>query len=461
MRGSSFDLVVIGSGPGGYRAAVLAASRGLSVAIVEKDAWGGACLNRGCVPKKVWYHTVRLLLAAQRLDGRGVRGHLSPDPGAAWRRQREIVQAVRESYVSYLERLGVERVTGVARFIAPDGIDVDGRTLRAGHVVLATGSRPYLPETLRGSARVLTTDELFEKPLPAGRRVALVGGGAVGVEMAFILDGLGLEVLWLTGREPLSDARFSRVATQRLREALAARGVVPRTRSRPRGCRDDAGVLSIELDEGRERADWLLAGTGRTPNTDGLGLEAAGVALDEAGFVQVDATQRSSNARVYAIGDCANPAMTANHALAEASVAVANIASPGSRQSRRDWVPEVLYSALELALAGATEDELEDAEREYAVGFSAFSANPAALAEGDAEGYVRVLVDTDHGGLLGCEIVGAQAGELVHLARPGAEGEALLARLARTDFNHPSRAEELQNAGEGLIGRWGVPAQGE
>lgn len=461
MSASMFDLVVIGSGPGGYRAAVLAAARGLSVALVEKDTWGGACLNRGCVPKKVWYHTVQLLAVARRLGGRGVSGRLSPDAEGAWRRQREVVKAVRESYIAYLERLGVKRFTGTARFVASDRVDVGGKTLGAGYFVLASGSRPHLPAPLRGLRQVLTTDDLFEKPLPAGRRVAVVGGGAVGVEMAFILDGLGFELLWLTGREPLTDARFSRVAKQRLRASLAARGIAPRTRSRPSACREHAGALAVELSDGVERVDWLLAGTGRVPNTDALGLEHAHVLLGDDGFVQVDAAQRTSNARVFAIGDCANPAMTANHALAEASVAVSNIVSPGSQVSRRAWVPEVLYSALELALVGSTEDELEDAEREYAVGFSAFAANPAALAEGDAEGYVRVLADTERGDLLGCEVVGAQAGELVHLAHPGADGEALLARLGRERFNHPSRAEELQNAGEGLIGRWGLSADGK
>lgn len=461
MSASLFDLVVIGSGPGGYRAAVLAATRGLSVALLEKDTWGGACLNRGCVPKKVWYHTVRLLAAAESLAGRGVSGRLAPDLAGAWQRQREIVQAVRESYLAYLDRLGVRRFAGVARFAGADRVAIGGQTLGASHFVLSSGSRPYLPAALAGTPRVLTTDALFQAPLPSGRRVALVGSGAVGVEMAYILHGLGLELVWLTGREPLSGARFSQPAKQRLREALAARGVAPRTRSRPRACRGHGDGLLVELADGVEHVDWMLAGTGRVPNTDDLGLERADVALTDGGFVRVDPTQRSSNARVFAIGDCANPAMTANHALAEASVAIANIVAPGSQRSQPAWVPEALYSALELARVGQTEDELEDAEREYAVGFSAFSANPAALAEGDAAGYVRLLVDAEDGGLLGCELAGAQAGELVHLARRGTAGEALLARLADERFNHPSRAEELQNAAEGLVGRWGLPVGGE
>lgn len=459
MSTPSFDLVVIGSGPGGYRAAVLAATRGLSVAIVEKDAWGGACLNRGCVPKKAWYQTARLLCAARRFAGRGVVGSLQPDLVAAWQQQREIVQAVRASYLDYLERLGIARYSGSARFVAPDRIAVGNESFGSGHFVLASGSRPFLPPPLRSASRVLTTDDLFEKPLPAGRRVALLGSGAVGVEMAFILSAFGLEIAWLTGREPLAGARFSAPGKKRLREALAARGVAARTRSRPLGCREDEGALELRLPEGIERVDWLLAGTGRIPNTDGIGLGVAGVELADKGFVRVDDAQRTSNARIFAIGDCANPAMTANHALAEASIAVGCLTHPGVPPASLAWVPEVIYSALELARIGATEDELEEADREYAVGFSAFAVNPAALGEGDAEGYVRLLLDAQRGVLLGCEIAGAQAGELVHLARAGESSEPLLARFARERFNHPSRAEELLNAAEGMIGRWALDTE--
>ena len=153
--------------------------------------------------------------------------------------------------------------------------------------------------------------------------------------------------------------------------------------------------------------------------------------------------------------------MTANHALADAEVAVANVLSPGSRRAEGAWVPEVLYSALEVALVGATEDELEDAGREYAVGFSAFAANPAALGEDAPEGYVRILAAEGGGELLGCEIVGTQAGELIHLARPGAPGEPIAARLARARFNHPSRAEGFGLAGESLLARRGMPQAAE
>jgi len=454
-----FDLLVIGSGPGGYRAAVLAAQRGLSVAIVEKDAWGGACLNRGCVPKKDWYHTARIARAAQGYAARGLRATLEPDPVTAWQHQRAVVETVRASYVEYLGRLGVKTFQGGARFVERQRVAVGEQFLTARNFVIATGSRPFLPESLRVSPRVLTTDDLFEKPLPSGRRVALLGSGTVGTEMAFILPGLGFELLWFTGSEPLSRSRFSSSARKRLLAALAVQGVTARARSRPQAAEaEDDGVVLRLPGGARQRVDWVLAGTGRRPNTEALGVDVAGLRMSLDGFIVVDEAQRSSVSNIFAIGDCANPAMTANHALAEATVAVANIIAPGSRRSQRDWVPEVIYSALEVARAGASEDELEDADAEYAVGFSAFAVNPAALGEGSAEGYVRLLVGRNDGLLLGCEIAGDEAGELIHLAEPGASRGPLLERLSRACFNHPSRSEEFLNAAEALVASWGFAA---
>jgi len=457
-----FDLVVIGSGPGGYRAAVLAAQRGLRVAIVERDAWGGACLNRGCVPKKAWYHTARLAADAAGFARRGLGGTLSPDLGAAWRFQREVVETVRNSYVDYLRRLGVRQIEGAARFVDARRITVGDETLEGAHFIIATGSRPSVPESLReGGERVLTTDDLFERPLPSGRRVAVLGGGAVGTEMAFILRQLGLEVLWLTGRAPLSGSSFSAAGRKRLSEALGAMGISPRAGSRPVGSSLTAQGLVLNLPGGAtESLDWMLAGTGRVPNTDALGLGEAGVRVSSEGFVEVDDTQRSSVSHIFAIGDCSNPAMTANHALADATVAIANLVTPGASRARRAWVPEVLYSALEIARVGATEDELDDDDTEYAVGYSAFAVNPAALGAGAGEGYVRLLVGREQGELLGCEIVGREAGELIQFAGPHAQPASLLERLSEIPFVHPSFGEEFINAAEALIAQWGFAPPG-
>lgn len=454
---NKFDLAIIGSGPGGYRAAVLAALRGLNVSVIEKAEWGGCCLNRGCVPKKAWYHSARLIAASREFAARGVEGALRGDLSGAWHHQRKVVVRVRESYTDYLNRLGVKTLRGAARFLDRNTLAVGkGTQVVADHVVVATGSAPFVPPGLQlVRDRILTTDDLFDREPPPGKRVAVIGSGVIGTEFAFILGMLGLEVVWLMQQEPLSRSRYSVPARKALLDAFIASGIRPRTANRVAAAEAGADGVVLTLPDGsREMADWVLLGTGRLPHTEGLGLSVAGVAVDTTGFIKVDACQQTTAPSVYAIGDVANRAMTSNHALAEAAVAVGNIIEAQSCRRDDHAVPEVIYSALELARIGMNEDLAEAAGLEPAVGFTAFEINPAALGESDNKGFVRLIADMDSGRLLGAEIVGGDAAELIHI--PGVElgtGDALK-KLASAAYNHPARAEEILNAVETLASRW-------
>lgn len=456
-----FDLAVVGSGPGGYRAAVLAALRGLKVAIVEKDAWGGCCLNRGCVPKKDWYYSARLIAASGGFGRRGIRGELSGDLTRAWQHQHDIVAVIRASYRDYLKRLGVVLCSGTARFVDAATLAVDGAQIAAANFIVATGAAPYVPPNLQRLAqRVVTTDDLFGAPPPAGKRVAVIGSGVVATEFSFILAMFGLDVVWLAQHEPLASRGYSATARKMLQARLADFGVRARTASRVRSLQADENGVRLELPDGtQERVDWVLLGTGRLPHTASLHPALAGVALDARGFVIVNRFQQTSQPHVYAIGDVANPAMTSNHALAEAAVAVANVIAPQTRESDPCAVPEVVYSALELARIGLGEERAEALGCEPATGFTAFETNPAALVEGDAAGFVRVVADADTGRLLGAEIAGSAAGELIHLAGIEFGSPDALARLAAMPYNHPARAEEVLNAIETLAARWGLERQ--
>jgi dihydrolipoamide dehydrogenase len=459
-----YDIAIIGSGPGGYRAATLAALRGLRVAIVERADWGGCCLNRGCVPKKDWYHTARLVAASRDFSGRGIEGRLQAHMQAAWEHQERVVAQVQASYADYMSRLGIDAVHGDARLVGPHTLRVsraDGeQMIEARHVVLALGARPSVPDGLEPvPGRILTTDMLFDAPPPPGRRVAILGGGIVATEFAFIFAMLGKEVVWLTRSPPLRRTRFSRPARQALETMLGRYGIQARQDSRVRSVEVSERVR-LTLDDGeRVEVDWVCLGTGRTPNTTGVGLAELGIEVDGHGYICRNSHLQTALPHIYAIGDCASPQMTANHALADASVAVHNILRPGGRRQDGRAVPVVVYSAMELARVGLDEEQAEDEGHEPAVGFTAFETSPCALGQDQAEGFVRLLADLDTGTLLGGEIVGAEAGELIHLLSLAPDAHTALSWLAQGRYNHPTRAEELLNATETLARQWQMGAR--
>ncbi|MFP4080240.1 MAG: FAD-dependent oxidoreductase, partial [Ectothiorhodospira sp.] len=330
-------------------------------------------------------------------------------------------------------------------------------TLEARHILIATGGAPHVPAPYTPvPGRVLTTDLLFEQPPPPGRRVAVIGSGVVATEMAFILAALGREVVWLARSPLLRRQRFSRPARKALGEALAQAGVHLQDGRRFESVDTGADGVTLTLD-GDERitVDWVCLGTGRRPHTAGLDLERAGVETDTGGFVRREGL-RAGDGHILAIGDVANPWMTANHALAEATAAVDQVLGGAMQAPDPLQIPVVVYSALELARLGLDEEGAEDAGLEPAVGFAAFATSPCALGQDDARGFVRLVGDLDRGALLGGEIVGAQAGELIHLLSLAPDADTALAWIARGRYNHPARAEEVLNAAETLGAKWGL-----
>lgn len=454
-----FDIIVIGSGPGGYRAAVLASLRGARVAIIEQAEWGGTCLNRGCVPKKDWHHSAQLIAASQRFASRGLHGTLTGDLNQAWQHQHEMVGRIRQSYADYMKRLGIKNFHGRGRLSSDTTVEVtpaegESYPLSAKHIILATGSRPRLPTWYHpGLTRVLTTDQLFDLPPPEGDRVGLVGTGVIGAELAFILRMFGKRLHWLGRGRPLSRSGFSPQALAAFHTALSLHDIAP-SNTAVQTVTQQYNQLQICMDDGSEhRVDWLCLAVGRLPNTASLGLEPLGIACDNQGFIITSERLQTSSPPIYAIGDCSNRAMTANHALHDATAVVNTLfGTPHVRDNLR--VPVAIHSAIELARIGLDEDGAIDAGFEPAIGFSAFSTSPRALGQDAEEGFVRLLADMDSGQLLGGEIIGQDAGELIHLLAICPDSRQTLQWLAEASYNHPSRSEELLNAVETMRKQW-------
>ncbi|WP_019023928.1 MULTISPECIES: NAD(P)/FAD-dependent oxidoreductase [unclassified Thioalkalivibrio] len=461
----TFDLAIIGSGPGGYRAAVLGALRGLNVVIVEKGDWGGCCLNRGCVPKKDWYHTARTVAAQRHFEGRGISGSLTADMDRAWDHQKEVVTTVRDSYLGYMKHLKIQYRHGTARFRDAETLEVatqDGNeTVQARHTIIATGATATVPAPFAVEpSRVLTTDMLFDDKPPAGERVAIIGSGVVATEFAWIFHHLGKKVTWLSRSKPLSTQKFSPQALGTLKEQLAADGIEPvRVKGYEKVETSDNDVIITDSEGNTFEVDWVLLGTGRTPHTEGLNLDEIGVKTDARGFVKRRPTLQTDVDNIYAIGDVASEWQTANHALADATIAVENIQNGNTREQDERFVPIAIYSAVEMARLGMDEDDAEDEELEPAVGFAAFETSPRALGQDEPEGFVRLIGDMDTGALLGGEVIGSDAGELIHILSLAPDRDTALAWLARGQWNHPARAEEFLNATETLASKWNLKSE--
>ena len=227
-----YDLIVIGSGPGGYRAAVLAAQRGLKVGIVEKAEWGGCGLNRGCIPKNAWHHSAKLIAASRGYTKRGIQGiqgALSGDLTQAWEHQKKMVKAVRDSYICTMKQLRIAGFAAQAAFVDAHSITLDGRDcLSSQHFIIATGSSTFVPKPFHLiENKVLTSDELFNQTPPIGKRVAIVGSGAVATEFAFILAMLGKEITWISQNPALAHSSFSPAALKLLMEKFKHYGIEP------------------------------------------------------------------------------------------------------------------------------------------------------------------------------------------------------------------------------------------
>ena len=461
----AFDVVVIGSGPGGYVAALKARAAGLRTAIVEKDErFGGTCLHVGCIPSKVFLHTASLLdeiraankvgitVAAPALDWNGLK-----------RRSRRVIAKLAGGVSLLLKRAGVETVRGFGRLAGPGRVEVipaesaeagaasgePVRFLSTRHVILATGSEartlPFLPVD---GDRILTNAEMFSlDELPA--RLGIIGAGAVGAEFASMFRSYGsrVELFEVLPRVlPLEDAEVSEVVGRAFRK----RKIQVRTEARVEAADVVETGVQVRYRVGEETTsaeyDRLLVAVGRAPRTTDIGLETVGVELERGGFIPVDEACRTRAHGVFAIGDIVGSAQLAHVASAEAEVAVATIAGQDVRPLRRDRMPAATYCVPEVGSVGLTEEAAAAAGHEIRVGRFPFAANSKANILGDPTGFVKVVAEARYGEVLGVHIVGPHATDLIAEAVVALEHEATLESLARSVHPHPTLSEAVAEA---------------
>lgn len=459
---SSFDIVVVGAGPAGYVAALRAGTWGARVALVEERELGGTCLNRGCIPTKALVESAATFQRMAQAHAFGLAGpgearatepRRAQDLAGPIAKKDEIVAGLRKGVEELLKRRRVELVRGRAALADARTVVVEAagtrRVLHAAHVLLATGSRPAWPPFLRpDGSRVFTSDDILSAR-EIGPRVAIVGGGILGCEFAYILGALGYEVTVLEMLERVAPV-FSPDASAEIERGLRKLGVEVKTRSRIEGCESCGSSRLALAGGGYVEADTILVAVGRRPCTEGLGLEALGV-LDEKGFVKTDAVGRTPAQGLYAAGDVTGRTLLAHAASRQGLAAVSD--ALGKPLPHEGAIPWCAYTHPEAARVGMLEEEAARAGRETLVGRFPMQALGRARAGRAAAGYVKLVADRSTRRILGAEIVGEHATELIHEAALAVRLEATLEDLEEMVHAHPTLSEGLMEAASAALGR--------
>jgi dihydrolipoamide dehydrogenase len=453
----SFDVIVIGSGPGGYVCAIRAAQLGMKVACVEKRATlGGTCLNIGCIPSKALLQSSEEFHhATHALKDHGVLvDGVKFDLARMQARKVEVVNANVKGVEFLFRKNKVTWLKGIGRITAPGKVDVDGTSYEAKHIVLATGSESVpLPGIDVDEKQIVTSTGGLELDQVPGHLV-VIGGGYIGLELGSVWRRLGANVTvveFLDRIVPTMDAEISK-SFERI---LSRQGMKFRLGTKVTGARkgNDGVTLTIEPAAGGTaeelKADVVLLSIGRRPYTNGIG---AGVELDERGRIRTDAHYATNVPGIYAIGDAIAGPMLA-HKAEEEGVAVAEMLAGQAGHVNYGAIPGVVYTWPEVAAVGQTEEELKAAGIAYSIGKFPFTANGRARAMGDTEGFVKLLADKATDRLLGAHIIGPDAGTLIAELTTAIEFGASAEDVARTCHAHPTLEEAVKEAALAVNGR--------
>jgi len=448
-----FDLTVIGSGPGGYVAAIHAARLGARVAILEqKDTeWGGTCLNWGCIPTKALIHGAEVFQTVRRAAEFGVR---IPEPEIDWPvmqgRKDRVVEAMRKGVQGLLKANGVEMITARGRLAGGTRVSADGRELSSGSVLLAPGSVVALPP-VPGVELGLTSDTILGLD-HVPESLVVIGGGVVGVEFAGVFSLLGTKVTVVEMLDQLLAPLDPDVAG-RFQQLMARRGIVFHLGARPEEIARAGGQLRVRFDGGELEAEQVLVATGRRPNTADLGLEQAGVAMATKGSaIAVDQQLRTNVNGVYAIGDATGVSMLAHTASYQGEIAVTN--ALGEKRISADYsaIPACIYTDPEIAYVGLSEAQARANGEEVRVGQFPFSALGRAMILGDTSGLVKMVADKD-GYLLGVTIMGPRATDLIAEATLALNVGITAAELSHVVHAHPTLPEAIAESALDVDGR--------
>jgi dihydrolipoamide dehydrogenase len=451
MADSACDCVVIGSGPGGYVAAIRAAQLGMKTAVVEKDRVGGRCLNYACIPAKAVLRVADVLSEIREAGDFGITvSEPKVDYDAVSDRRRKVISTLTGGVSGLFKKNSIEVIEGEGVLAGGGKVSVGGQTIDAKAIVLATGSvkRP-IPGTSFGG-RVIGTEEAwaFER-LP--RTLAVVGAGASGAEIASAYARLGVEVLLFEALDrvlPTEDADISKLAERGLKK----QGMKIHTGTLVQNVESGDSSVTFSYGEESGEADWLVIAAGRGPDIEALGLEAAGVKLDEQGLIAVDGAMRTSAEKIYAIGDLVHGPALAHKASDEGVLAVEDAAGLATHPIEYIDIPRATFCMPNVASFGLTEAQAKEQGYDVAVGKLQYGAVGAGTVYGDRTGMIKIVGDKKYGELLGGHIVGSKATELIQELVNAKALEGGYPEVARTIHGHPTLSEGVMEAARAADG---------
>ena len=460
MSEASYDVVIIGGGPGGYTAANRAGQLGFKTAVVEKrQTLGGTCLNIGCIPSKALLQSSHLYAEASHdFAQHGITlGSVGFDLGQMMARKDKVVDGLTKGVEFLFKKNKVEWIKGEARIAGPGKVQVGSQTLAAKHIVIATGSESMpLPGIAIDEKRVVTsTGALALDKVP--EHLVVVGGGYIGLEMGSVWRRLGAKVTvveFLDRIVPTMDGEIGKA----MQRALTKQGMTFQLSTKVTAAKPGKSGVALTLEPakgGNDQAldcDVVLVSIGRRPYTEGLGLAEAGVQLDNRGRVQTDGHFATSVKGIYAIGDVIAGPMLAHKAEDEGTVLMEQLAGQKPHIDY-DCIPGVVYTWPEAAAVGKTEEELKAAGRAYKTGKFPFTANARARANADTEGFVKLLADAKTDRVLGCHIIGPEAGTMIAEAVAVMEFQGTSEDILRASHAHPTLNEAVREAALAVHGR--------
>jgi dihydrolipoamide dehydrogenase len=457
-----FDVVVLGAGPGGYVAAIRAAQLGLSTAIVEKEWWGGVCLNVGCIPTKSLLRNAELahVLTAEK-DLYGITGEVQFDYGKAFQRSRQVSERMVKGIHFLMKKNKITEYSGWGTFTGPQSLALartDGGTeeLTFSNCIIAAGSTTKLLPGVNLGPRVGTyKEQILADSLP--RSIVICGAGAIGTEFAYVLANYGVDVTmveYLDRIVPLEDPEVS----AEIAKAYKKLGVKVLTGHAVKGITEDDYSAKVYVapaaggDEFVVEAERVLLSVGFAPRTQGYGLENTGVALTERGAIQIDDYMRTSVPGLYAIGDVTAKLMLAHTAEAQGVVAAETIAGVETFPLNYDMIPRATYCRPQIGAFGYTEEQAKAKGYDVSVAKFPFAANGKAWGLGDGTGFVKIVADAKHGEILGAHMVGPDVTELLPELTLAQMWDLTAAEIGRNIHAHPTLSEALKEAAEGISG---------